>query len=281
MISLVGYCYFPEWFFQGSEKMEYIAWVNFVLKITFVILIFTLINEKSDYWIYPLLLSCSSILTAIAGNLLLYTSFDVKLVTPKFKMLFRQVKSNTPLFVNQFLPNLYNNSSTFILGLLTNTELVGVYGALKKITGFSEGLLNIVSKVFYPFINKKREAFHTYKKIMLSASLLLVLSLFILSSTIFNLFNIDHPQSPIVFEILLIGVLGFAVYDVFGLNYFIVRRKDRLVMSITIIGSIIGFIITFPLIYYYEIIGAAVSLTVARWLIGGRLYFFYRKTQPI
>jgi PST family polysaccharide transporter len=74
-------------------------------------------------------------------------------------------------------------------------------------------------------------------------------------------------------------MVGYAAYDIFGLNYFIIRRKDKLVMKNTVVASLIGFTLAFPLIYSLNILGAAINLMFARFMMGGGLMLNYFKTR--
>jgi PST family polysaccharide transporter len=50
-------------------------------------------------------------------------------------------------------------------------------------------------------------------------------------------------------------------------------------MKNTILSSLIGFVLAFPLICFFNIIGAAVNLMIARFLMGGGLTYEYFKRR--
>ncbi|PCH53668.1 MAG: flippase [Flavobacteriaceae bacterium] len=276
---LFGYTLFPEWFFQGIEKMKYITFLNVGIKLFFTICIFIFIKVKEDYWIYPLLQSLGFIGAGIIGQFILIKKYKLKFIILKRRVITQTIVSNFPIFINQFFPTLYNNTSTFLLGILTTTSLVGVYDAVKKIIDLFISLLNIVSRVFFPFLNRKRDVFPKYKKLMLSISILFIIVAIALNKLIFWYLNINYENALAVLIILAIGILGYTLYDIFGLNYFIIRRKDKLVMNNTLIFSFISFILAFPLIYFFGIIGAAINLTFARFMMGGNLMLKWIKNE--
>src|SRR5690606_18276621 len=70
-LMLVGYALFPEWFFQGIEKMRYITYLNLGIKLFFTLCIFIFIRKEEDFWIYPLLQSCGLIGAGIVGQIIL------------------------------------------------------------------------------------------------------------------------------------------------------------------------------------------------------------------
>lgn len=276
---LLGQVLFPEWFFQGIERMKYITFLNLGVKLFFTACIFIFITEPSDYWIYPLLQSAGFIGAGIIGQIVLMRKYKLKFFWLKPRMIFQTIKSNTPIFVNQLLPTLYNNTSTFLLGILTTNASVGVYDAIKKIIDICIQLINILSRVFFPFLNRKRQAFYKYEKLMIFIGILLLVSCIGAYKLIFWYLNIDNVDAFPILVILAIGIFGYTLYNVYGINYFIIERKDKLVMSNTLISSLIGFILAFPLIYLLGIIGAAINLSFARWLMGGGLFYYYRKLK--
>jgi len=61
--TVIGNTLFPIWFFQGKEKMGYIAVVNVISGIVYAICIFIFINNPDDYLLVPLLSSLLSVIS--------------------------------------------------------------------------------------------------------------------------------------------------------------------------------------------------------------------------
>jgi|SRR5690554_965883 len=279
--SLVGYALFPEWFFQGIEKMKYITIINVSVKIVFAICIFIFIKEESDYMILPLMTSLGLFFSGIAGQYILIKKHKIKYYQLSIKRIKSTISKNSPIFINQFVPNLYNNTGGFLLGIFGTPALLGLYTAIRKIIDLAVTLLNIVSRVFFPYLNKKKSAFNLYRKLMFTLTTIGVILLIISNQLIFWYLDINNSLAIWVLILLALSIFGNTAYDVFGLNYFIVRNEDNLVMRNTIMMSITGLLITIPLIYYFNIIGASLSLLISRTLLGSGLYFkfFQYKTK--
>lgn len=278
---LFGYALFPEWFFQGIEKMKYITILNLSIKIFFTICVFIFIKTKDDYWIYPLLQSAGFIGAGIIGQFILIKKYKLKFIWLPIKTIKKAIFSNFPIFVNQFLPTLYNNTSSFLLGIIGGAFWLGIYDAIKRIVDLSIALLDIISRVFFPYLNRKKEAFLNYKKLMLIVSFFMVICILATYKLVFWYLNVTYLSAFYVLLILAISVIGYVLYDIFGLNYFIIKRQDKLVMKNTITASLIGFVSAFPFIYFFGIFGAAINLCFARWMIGGRLYLKYLKLNKL
>jgi PST family polysaccharide transporter len=96
---------------------------------------------------------------------------------------------------------------------------------------------------------------------------------------VFWYLDMQYENALLILILLSLSLVGYTAYDIFGLNYFIIRRKDRLVMKNTLFSSLIGFVLAFPLIYVFSILGAAINLTIARSLMGGGLTYNYFKIK--
>lgn len=278
-LMLVGHALFPDWFFQGIEKMKYITFLNISIKLFFTVCVFLFIKDKEDYWIYPLLQGAGLVGAGLVGQYMLIKNYGLKFYWLKPKRIKKTILSNFPIFVNQFFPTLYSNTSTFLLGIITGTYWVGIYDAIKRIVDVCITLLGVMSRVFFPFLNRRKDAFNNYKKLMLILSSILVVLILLGHQIVFWYLNIYYEYAFYVLLILSISIIGFALYDIFGLNYFIIKRQDTFVMKNTITASLIGFILAFPLITYFGIFGAALNLALARWLMGGRLYLKYLRGE--
>ena len=60
---------FPQWFFQGIEKMKYNTIINLTIKILFIILTLFFVQTKEQYLLVPLLNSIGSTLEDVENSL--------------------------------------------------------------------------------------------------------------------------------------------------------------------------------------------------------------------
>ena len=79
-------------------------------------------------------------------------------------------------------------------------------------------------------------------------------------------------DSVAILRILAVSLLFTALQSVYGTNYLIVQHYDRLLRNINLKMSILGFLISFPLVYYWGLIGAALTVFITRALIGLLVY---------
>jgi len=279
-LLLLGYVLFPEWFFQGIEKMRYITYLNLGIKLFFTLCVFIFIKKESDFWIYPLLQSAGYVGAGLVGQYVLVKKYKLKFIFLPYKLIIKTIKTNSPIFINQFVPNLYNNTSTFLLGILGTPKLVGIYQAILTVVNLIVTLIEILSRVFFPFLNRKKDAFQWYKNMMLITISIMIIGVLAFNKLIFWYLNVNYENAFWILLILAIGLFGYTLYNIFGLNYFIVHRQDKLVMTNTLFASVLGFILAYPLIHFYSVLGAAINLSLARCIMGGGLFYkFFRKKK--
>ncbi|MET3879430.1 oligosaccharide flippase family protein [Chitinophaga sp. OAE865] len=274
--ALAGYALFPEWFFQGMEEMKYITILSACIKIFFTICIFIFIRRESDFFLYPLFNAFGYIGAGLFAQYLLITRYKLHFRFIGLSKIGGVLKTNFNIFINQFLPNLYNNSTTFLLGLIAGNAAVGVYGAAKSLIEAANTFVSILSRVFFPFLNRNSGAFNKFRKLMLLTGFVLFVGICTLSKPITILFHLKGANAVWTLCILALSVPFMAMYYCYGTNYFIVKREDRLVMKNTVYASIAGFIMAFPLIMGFSGIGAALNLVIARGMMGIGLWWKYK-----
>src|SRR5690606_12346657 len=117
----------------GMEKIKFITIFSVFIRVFFTVCIFVFIKGHSDFYLYPLFNSVGYLGAAIAAQVLIVRKFNLKYKWIGIKRIIETLKLNFNIFVNQFFPTLYNNTTTFLLGLLATNSIVGVYGAAKSV----------------------------------------------------------------------------------------------------------------------------------------------------
>ncbi|WP_202915962.1 oligosaccharide flippase family protein [Pontibacter pamirensis] len=277
--TLLGHVLFPEWFFHGIEKMKFITIIKISAQILFTIGIFLFIHKSSDYWIYPLLTSAGGLISGIIGQVVLLNKYRLKFKVLSWQRVMITIMGNSPIFYNQFLPTLYNNSSTFLLGFFVSPYLIGVYAAIRKIIDIAVVILGIFSRVFFPLINKKRSAFDFYKKVSITVTFVGTGLIVLLHPLIFLYLNVEYKYDLLILIFLSLSIIGLSMYDIYGLNYLIVRRQDKVVLRNTLFISVIGFLTAFPLLYFLGIIGASLNIFLSRSIMGLGVFLKYKSIK--
>ncbi|TAF77688.1 MAG: flippase [Bacteroidetes bacterium] len=148
---VVGQCLFPVWFFQGIEKMKFIAYFNFFSKSLFTLLIFMLIIKNEDYIYVNIFNSLGNIISAILCYFFVKNYFNIELKFEGFESIFSRLKSDWMNFVSNFSINFYINSNIVILGFFVDNITLGNFSIAEKILTASKQLIIII---FYSIYSK-------------------------------------------------------------------------------------------------------------------------------
>ena len=278
-LIIPGQIMFPDWFFQGIEKMKYISILNLLSKIIFTIAVFVFIKEESDYLLQPLFISLGYIFTGVISMYIILYKWRVKLQSPDYFKISRTIKLSTNVFVNNFVPNLYNSFSTILLGYYWGSFANGILEAANKFVALNHQLMNVVARTFFPFLSRKLDKHDIYVKLNLFLSLSISIFLFFLSPFLIKLFfTSDFYEAINVLRILSFSIFLIAIRNVYGTHYLILKGYDKELRNFTFLGSFIGFLLAFPLIYFFSYIGLSINIIIAQSIMA---FFVIKKAKKI
>lgn len=268
-LMVPGHILFPDWFFQALERMKYITILNLLSKLLFTIAIFVFIKEKTDYIYQPLFVSLGFILSGIISLYYIFVKWEYKFYKPELKSIFITIKGSTNVFINNIAPNLYNSFSVVLLGIYSTSIQNGIYDAGKKFTTIIYNFMNIFTRVFFPYFSRKSQGYKVYAISSILLSVFLVALIIILAPFLINIFfGSEFADSVIILRITAVSLIFLMIDSVFGINFLLVKGYDKILRNITMVSSIIGFLLAFPLVKYFSAIGVAVVYTFTSALIG-------------
>ena len=279
-LLIPGNILFPEWFFQAMERMKYITIFSLISKTIFTILIFIFVKEKEDFLLQPLFMSLGFIVCGLFAMYVILVQWKVKLNRPNLPVIYQKIKGSSDVFINNIVPNLYNSFSVVLLGLFGGSVANGLLDAGSKFVNISQQFLKIISRVFFPLLSRKIESHNLYAKINLSLSVLAFLVLVVFAPLIINIFYTEEfTQAALVLQIMSASIIFSALISTYGTNFMIIKGYEKELRNITIVNSLIGFVISFPLIYAYSFVGAAITITATRALLGTSIVYRARLIQ--
>ncbi len=278
-MMVVGHTLFPDWIFQALEKMKYVTIFNVLVKLIFTIAVFAFIRIPSDYLLQPLFSSLGYIISGI-GSMILINKWGIRISTPKFNDIIFSLKKNFDLFINQIVPNLYNSASVLLLGVFHGDAANGIYDAANRFNIAGGSLFSIISRTFFPFLSRKIERHNIFVRINIICAISVSTMLFIFSPFIIRkFFPSDFAAAIDVLRILSISIIFWALTNIFGTNYLIIKGYEQKMRQITLYSSLLGLLIGLPLVYFYSYIGVALTVTISRFIMGTWSMFTAKKIQ--
>ena len=265
--TVIGQVLFPIWFFQGMETMKYITYLNILARTIFTIAIFIFVKDQEDFYIVPILSSLGFVVASILSLIIVKTKFNVGFEWQKKDILIKYFKDSWNVFLIDFMPNLYNNFSTFLLGFFTSMEMLGYYSLATKIVNIFNSFIYVVRNTTYPYLSNNSSKFGIISKLTIFLGLLFSFTIICLSNNLFfYIFGDIMQKSLLLIYILALSPFFLSITITFGSNKLLVLKKDREMKNITYIYSIFGFVLALSIIPIYGAIGAAYTLVITRGL---------------
>ncbi|WP_270546860.1 oligosaccharide flippase family protein [Butyricimonas paravirosa] len=281
-LMIPGHIMFPDWFFQALERMKYITVLNLLAKLVFTLAVFLFIKEKDDYILQPLFISLGFMVSGIIAMYCILVRWQVKLYKPTLPAIICTIKGSSNVFINNLMPNLYSTFSTILLGFFAGPVSNGIYDAGKKFIAIFHSMISIISRTFFPYLVRKDGKHVFFARLTISVSLLGSIMLLIFAPLLIRLFFTEEfIDAIIVLRITSIALVFITLDSVYGTNYLIIHHCDRLLRNITAVVSCVGFVSAFPLIYYFDYIGAAFTFLFSNMLIGVGVTYYAIKIRKI
>ena len=256
--SVVGQFLFPIWFFQGMEKMRYMTYLNVISKLIFTIAIFLFIEEREDIYLVPLFFSLGGIVAGLLSLYIIYKEFNIEFRLQKLSTLKNYLVQGWHVFLSRFYVSMYTTTNLLLLGLFTNTTVVGYYSIAEKIVLAISGLYEPLNQTLYPYLARKyKENFKEFTVLLKNISLLFIVTtviLFILSQYfLYELIYLVNGAYNITIALLLtLFLFRLLTYPYGGLfsNALIIMQKTTYYMRVMNYTVLLNFL-TVPLATYY------------------------------
>ena len=185
---------------------------------------------------------------------------------------------STDVFLNNMLPNLYNSFSVMLLGQFGGTNATGIFDGGNKFISIVNQFQSVLSRAFFPFLARRSDKINIFANINMFVSVVLAISLFVFSPFIIRIMLApEFVHSVAVLRILSVSFIFMALNNTYGQNYLIITNHEKELRNLTIVSSLFGMVISYPLVLNFTYIGAAITILISRILLGVWSYYYYLK----
>jgi PST family polysaccharide transporter len=275
--SVLFNVFFPTWFFQGIEKLNYTAIFTFVVKLIFTVIIFILIKSKSDYLLYPLATLVGQIIVAGISLSLIVKKYKIKIKFPMINKIWKTLKEGFKIFYTTVVINLYTTTNIVLLGFLASDYDVGIYSAAHKILMIVLTIIAFpLNQSLFPSIGYAFSQSYDMGVKRIYDSLIIVFLLILLpciflftfsEQIIIIIFGTTFSPAIETLRIFSFVPMAIGVSNVFALQGLLNLRKDNQVSIVVTIGALLGILLNLHLVPIYKYNGAAISLLITESMI--------------
>lgn len=260
-----------NWFFFGMEKFKLTVLRNSAIKIVTMVCVFLFVKERSDLWIYTLIMSAGYLASALAlwPQLHRFVSYE----RPHRRDVLKHLKPNFTLFIPVIAISVYNTMDKIMLGQFTDKDQVAYYDKSEEIMQIPNTFINALTTVMLPrmtMLMKHQEVEKGRRYITNSMKFSIMMS----CATSFGLAAVANdfvplffgkeflPCASLIIALAPIGVIK-AWANVIRTQHLIPNCKDSIYVVSVVLGAVVNVIMNTLLIPRYAAIGAVIGTIAA------------------
>ena len=146
----------PQFYFLGTERMKYMTILNVVVKSVFVLLMFFLIKDQSDYLMVPLLYTFGFLIGGVIGLYIIFIHDGIKLKAQSFSTIKRYIYDSFPLLATTLVASIKDKFNYILIGNYLGMSDVVVYDLGMKLVALLNKPIEIINTALFPKITKER-----------------------------------------------------------------------------------------------------------------------------
>ena len=291
-IYLLGSLLDINWLFFGLEKFKTTVTRSIFVRLISVVLILTLVNSKSDLWIYTIIMAGSTFVSNGILWLIAYKEIDLNCLRYiKLDEIIKHIKPNIILFIPILGMSIYHIMDKTMLGVLSSYEEVGYYYNADKVINIPVGIISGIGTVMLPRMTSllAEDKINESKKYLL---LSLELTTAVSCALAFGIASISKEFTPFFFGngfnscVALMMVLspvliikGFS--STARMQYLIPFHQEKIFIQSVFMGAFTNVIVNIVLIPKLGAMGAVIGTLVAEFISCFWQYFKIRKEDDV
>ncbi|WP_313180559.1 flippase [Lacrimispora sp.] len=288
-LYIFGALFDINWFFFGIEQFKLTVTRNTIIKLATVVCIFLFVRNKSDLWIYVLILAAGTFISQSIVWFFLgkYTSF----VSVGYKDMLQHLKPMLVLFIPVIAISLYKVMDKIMLGSICEKEQVGFFENAEKAINIPNGVIGAFGTVMLPKMSNLASKgliseSQRYIKVSVKYMMLIALALTFGFMSVADDFSIlfwgeEFEECGKLIFVLAMTVPFLAFANVIRTQYLIPRQKDKEYTVSVFFGAVVNVIMNALLIPHYEAIGAAIGTLCAEVSVCLLQVILVRKELPL
>jgi PST family polysaccharide transporter len=253
-LNVLFQAFLPTWFFQGIEKMKNVTVYMFFAKISYIVLVFICISDKSDVELVILLYAMSNLIAVILSLKSIYSNgYSIKRpLTIKLKDVF---KESVQFFISRAAVSIYTSASTFLVGAIAGVQQLAIFGASEKIYQASKSVTAPVAQALFPYMAKTNNTTLLMKVVLVMITILSIVCLsvgFWANEIMGLIFGDEFIEAGAILQLfLIITIINFLSVN-FGYPAFAGIGKVHIANYTVVLGAVVHLILLFFLYIWDE-----------------------------
>ena len=274
-IFVVGQSLLINWFFQGLERMHFIAFATLLARVLFAILVFLFIRDKDDDIFFLFFLGAGNIIAGVISIAMAFRIYKLKFIKPTRMDIARELKEGWQITLSHLSNNTCHYANIFILRFFANDFVVGYYSIAERIFFTIKQVFVVFSQAIYPkvcqLVQEGKEQAISFLKPVFTAFLLLVtlgsLILFIISPQVLYFF-MGNEYNNAVFYLRVLSIVAVIVcLNIPGTLILLAMNQQKSYFRIYAVATVLNILLNLVLARFFEAAGTVMTIFITEFFI--------------
>lgn len=277
---VIGQSVLVNWFFQGVEKMQYMAIASLFSRLLFVVLVLLFIKHTEDRALYIFFMGAGNFIAGIASIYAVIRMYKMQFIRPSRADIMHELKQGWTVTITNISMTSIQYIGIFILRLFTNDLIVGYYSIAEKIYFAMKLMLDVFSQVAYPRVCRLlqegiRETISFFKKVYIPFLGMIVLGcsmVFMLAQPIIHFFvGYQHDHASFLLRVLCIAAI-ITCLNIPAYLVLLAGDHKKNYLRVFTIGTLINIITNLCFAPLLQATGTVLSVVITELIITAGLY---------
>jgi polysaccharide transporter, PST family len=264
-LYLIGNLLLIDWFYQGIQKMQFVAIANASSKILFLVSLLLWLPRISS--ITPIFfLSLSGIVAGIISLWFAIKKYAVILSLPTQDQLRKIFKESSPFFISQITVHFYSTINLIILKAVATDSKVAIYSWAEKLFYMFTAIFFPLSAAIFPYLANKysisKSSFIVLFKKAFNIYFLVGIGLFLIGFSfapqLIYFVSGGNPSSEAIVSFQLISLaIPFVPLGALYSQFSAIVSKPQFLIKAVFFTAFINILLVYPIIRRYGVPGLA------------------------
>lgn len=270
------------WIFHGLQEMKFITIVTVISRIISVLLIFTLVKDDNDIYLYSALYAITYLLIGILSTFIVRYKFNIKFVKIDYSEIIDELIEGWYLFTSAASSKIFAGIGITVLTFTVSDTQIGMYSAIQKIPYMLAMAYAPIGQIIFPYISKTfKESTRDGLLIIVKITKLIVIFVILILSMLISfrglivgiLYGSDYLNLKDLIIPLGIGFLFSVLNNLLGIQTLVASGYQKQYSIGFNLSTVILVVLTLTLGYIFGTYGVAYASMIAEGILV--LFNFY------
>lgn len=142
--------FFPQWYFQGVQRMRVVTYIQVAFKVLSLPFIFWFLHDAQDNWVYALIVTITAIAGGVVAWLIIIYKDGIKVRLVSLSAIQVSIRNALPFFLSNTTGVIKEQGVVLLIGQFLGMNDVAIYDLANKIILIPRTLFSKLNDALFP-----------------------------------------------------------------------------------------------------------------------------------